>query len=112
MQVPVYIAAQLGGSITACFALRVMFNTVSNTGITIPSGTALQALAMEVVVSSVLMFVTSAVATDTRAVISTLNDFRISDVQLLCSLFSVGIFLKTSEFQVFSICQNWGLGKT
>ena len=71
MQVPVYIAAQLGGSITACFALRVMFNAVSNTGITIPSGTALQALAMEVVVSFVLMFVTSAVATDTSAVIST-----------------------------------------
>ena len=36
---------------------------VSNMGITIPSGTKLQALAMEVVVSFVLMFVTSAVAT-------------------------------------------------
>ena len=70
MQVPAYIAAQLGGSISACFALRVMLNAVSNTGITIPSGTALQALAMEVVVSFVLMFVTSAVATDSSAVIS------------------------------------------
>ena len=36
---------------------------VSNMGITIPSGTKLQALAMEVVVSFVLMFVTLAVAT-------------------------------------------------
>ena len=64
MQVPAYIVAQLGGSIAACFALRLMFEpTVSNMGITSPSGTTLQALAMEVVVSFVLMFVTSAVAT-------------------------------------------------
>jgi aquaporin NIP len=70
MQVPAYITAQLGGSIAACFALRVMLKAVSNTGITIPSGTVLQALAMEVVVSFVLMFVTSAVATDSSAVSS------------------------------------------
>lgn len=67
-QVPAYIAAQLGGSITASFALLIMFSPVSNTGITSPSGTVLQALAMEIVVSFVLMFVTSAVATDTSAI--------------------------------------------
>lgn len=86
-QVPAYIIAQLGGSITACFALRVMFKPVTNTGITIPSGTALQALAMEVVVSFVLMFVTSAVATDNSA-IGELAGIAVGAMVMISSIFA------------------------
>jgi aquaporin NIP len=86
-QVPAYITAQLGGSLAACFALRVMLKPVSNTGITIPSGTVLQALAMEVVVSFVLMFVTSAVATDSSA-IGELAGIAVGSMVMISSVFA------------------------
>lgn len=86
-QVPLYIIAQLGGSITASFALRVMFKPVTNTGVTTPSGTALQALAMEIVVSFVLMFVTSAVATDSSA-IGELAGIAVGSMVMISSIFA------------------------
>eukprot|EP01018_Ginkgo_biloba_P006795 Gb_22514 [translate_table: standard] len=69
MQVPAYIGAQSVGALSTSFTLRLMFESVSNTSITAPSGTVVQELVMEIIVSFVLMFVTSAVATDTRAII-------------------------------------------
>eukprot|EP00253_Pinus_taeda_P027126 PITA_27126 len=86
-KVPAYIIAQLGGSITASFALRVMFNPVTNTGVTIPSQTVLQALAMEIVVSFVLMFVTSAVATDSSA-IGELAGIAVGSMVMISSIFA------------------------
>ncbi|XP_071694028.1 aquaporin NIP2-1-like [Rutidosis leptorrhynchoides] len=68
VQVPIYAAAQLTGSISASFALRVLLNHVKHLGTTTPSGTNLQALIMEIIVTFSMMFVTSAVATDSKAV--------------------------------------------
>ncbi|KAJ0539413.1 putative major intrinsic protein [Helianthus annuus] len=68
MQVPIYAAAQLTGSISASFALRVLLLQVKHLGTTTPSGTDLQALVMEIIVTFCMMFVTSAVATDSKAV--------------------------------------------
>ncbi|KAJ0554110.1 putative major intrinsic protein [Helianthus annuus] len=68
MQVPIYAAAQLTGSISASFALRVLLQQVKHLGTTTPSGTDLQALVMEIIVTFCMMFVTSAVATDSKAV--------------------------------------------
>ncbi|KAM0058207.1 putative major intrinsic protein [Helianthus debilis subsp. tardiflorus] len=68
MQVPVYTAAQLTGSISASFALRVLLDQEKHLGTTTPSGTDLQALIMEIIVTFCMMFVTSAVATDSKAV--------------------------------------------
>nr|GEX02318.1 aquaporin NIP2-1-like [Tanacetum cinerariifolium] len=67
-QVPIYAAAQLTGSISASFALRVLLEQVKQLGTTTPSGTDLQALIMEIIVTFSMMFVTSAVATDSKAV--------------------------------------------
>ncbi|KAG5226927.1 noduline intrinsic protein [Salix suchowensis] len=67
-QVPFYVAAQVTGAISASFTLKVLLNPIKHVGTTSPSGTAVQALIMEIVVTFSMMFITSAVATDTRAV--------------------------------------------
>jgi len=67
-QVPIYAAAQLTGAISAAFTLRVLLHPIKHIGTTSPAGTDLQALIMEIVVTFSMMFVTSAVATDTKAV--------------------------------------------
>ncbi|XP_068642253.1 aquaporin NIP2-1-like isoform X2 [Aristolochia californica] len=67
-QVPSYAAAQFTGAIFASFVLRVLLHPIEDVGTTIPSGSAFQALVMEIVVTFSMMFVTSAVATDTKAV--------------------------------------------
>ncbi|XP_021297679.1 aquaporin NIP2-1-like isoform X3 [Herrania umbratica] len=68
LQVPFYGAAQLTGAISAAFTLRVLLHPIKNLGTTSPSGSDVQALVMEIVVTFSMMFVTSAVATDTKAV--------------------------------------------
>ncbi|XP_052198088.1 aquaporin NIP2-1-like [Diospyros lotus] len=67
-QVPIYAAAQLTGAISGAFTLRVLLDPIKYVGTTSPSGTAVQALIMEIVVTFSMMFVTSAVATDTKAI--------------------------------------------
>ncbi|KAK1265901.1 Aquaporin NIP2-1 [Acorus gramineus] len=67
-QVPFYAVAQLTGAMAAAFTLRELLNPVTNIGTTTPSGAASQALVMEIVVTFSMMFVTSAVATDSKAV--------------------------------------------
>ncbi|XP_049395276.1 aquaporin NIP2-1-like [Solanum stenotomum] len=68
-QVPVYAAAQVTGAISAAFTLRVLLHPViKHVGTTTPSGSDIQALIMEIVVTFSMMFITSAVATDTKAI--------------------------------------------
>lgn len=66
--VPAYVAAQLSGAIAASAAHRALFGNVFGLGATVPSGSAGQALGLEVLLTLFLMFVISAVATDVRAV--------------------------------------------
>lgn len=66
--VPLYIGAQLLGAIGGALSLQVLFGTTANLGATLPSGSALQSLGLEVLLTAVLMFVIISVATDTRAV--------------------------------------------
>ncbi len=65
---PLYWAAQLTGATVASLMLLAMFGNVGSMGATLPSGSALQSLALEAVLSFILMFVIMAVATDVRAV--------------------------------------------
>ncbi|XP_026460103.1 aquaporin NIP2-1-like [Papaver somniferum] len=67
-QVPFYAAAQLTGALVASFTLLILLRPIKNIGTTSPSGTDFQALVMEIVVTFSMMFVTAAVATDTKAV--------------------------------------------
>ncbi|KAM7260446.1 hypothetical protein ACFE04_016187 [Oxalis oulophora] len=67
-QVPLYIGAQILASICAGFMLKVIFHPYLGGGVTVPSGGNGQAFALEFVISFNLMFVVTAVATDTRAV--------------------------------------------
>lgn len=70
VKVPVYIGAQVVASICASFALKMVFHPIMGGGVTVPSegyGYA-QAFALEFIISFNLMFVVTAVATDTRAV--------------------------------------------
>ncbi|KAJ8557200.1 hypothetical protein K7X08_002825 [Anisodus acutangulus] len=67
-QVPLYAAAQLTGAISAAFTLRVLLHPIKHVGTTTPLGSDIQALIMEIVVTFSMMFITSAVATDTKAI--------------------------------------------
>lgn len=55
-------------SICAVFALKVIFHPFMGGGVTVPTGSYGQAFALEFIISFNLMFVITAVATDTRAV--------------------------------------------
>ncbi|PON57285.1 Major intrinsic protein [Parasponia andersonii] len=67
--VPVYIGAQMLGSLCAAFALKGVFHPMTGSGgVTVPSAPYGQAFALEFIVTFILMFVNCAVATDTRAV--------------------------------------------
>ncbi|KAJ7538018.1 hypothetical protein O6H91_11G031300 [Diphasiastrum complanatum] len=68
MEVPLYIVAQVGGSISASYALKAIFNPDLHGGVITPQGGYAQAFILEFVTSAILMFVITAVATDTRAV--------------------------------------------
>ncbi|KAL2505031.1 putative aquaporin NIP4-2 [Abeliophyllum distichum] len=67
-QVPFYAAAQVTGATSAAFTLRVLLHPIKHVGTTSPSGSDIQALIMEIVVTFSMMFITSAVATDTKAI--------------------------------------------
>lgn len=66
--VPRYWAAQLLGGVTASLLLRGLFGEVGDLGVTRPAGSAGQSLVLEAVLTFLLMFVITAVATDSRAV--------------------------------------------
>ncbi|XP_027344594.1 aquaporin NIP6-1-like [Abrus precatorius] len=66
--VPVYIGTQILASVSAAFALKVIFHPFMSGGVTVPSVGYGQAFVIEFTVSFILMFVVTAVATDTRAV--------------------------------------------
>ncbi|XP_047315690.1 probable aquaporin NIP5-1 [Impatiens glandulifera] len=68
IQVPAYIAAQVSASICASFALKGVFHPFLNGGVTVPSVGNGQAFALEFLITFNLLFVVTAVATDTRAV--------------------------------------------
>ncbi|KAJ4790126.1 NOD26-like intrinsic protein 1 [Rhynchospora pubera] len=68
MQVPFYWAAQLTGGISAAFLLREVLHPIKDLGTTTPSGADWRAFIMEIIVTFNMIFVTFAVATDTRAV--------------------------------------------
>lgn len=67
-QVPAYIGAQVFAAICAGFVLRLMFGDVAYIAATVPSGSDMQSFVLEIFVTFLLMFVISAVATDTRAI--------------------------------------------
>ncbi len=63
-----YIAAQLLGALSGALTLRALFGPIAHLGATLPSGSVLQSLCLEMLLTAVLMFVIISVATDTRAV--------------------------------------------
>lgn len=68
VQVPFYIAAQVLGSIAASFTLKGIFHPYMHGGVTLPQGAYWPSFLLEFIISFNLMFVITAVATDTRAV--------------------------------------------
>jgi aquaporin NIP len=68
VHVPAYIAAQVSASICASFALKGVFHPFMSGGVTVPSVSTGQAFALEFLITFNLLFVVTAVATDTRAV--------------------------------------------
>jgi MIP family channel proteins len=67
-RVGAYWVAQLAGAVIAAALLRFLLGDTGNVGATVPSGSDSQSFAWEIVLTFFLMFVITAVATDTRAV--------------------------------------------
>jgi MIP family channel proteins len=63
-----YWAAQCAGAIAAAAFLRASLGNHAHLGATLPSGTQVQSLVWEILLTFILMLVVMAVATDTRAV--------------------------------------------
>lgn len=69
LQVPIYIVAQLLGSVLASGSLYLIFDVKDEAFFgTIPVGTNVQSFVLEIIISFLLMFVISGVATDNRSV--------------------------------------------
>lgn len=66
--VPGYVVAQVSGSICASFLLKAVFHPFLSGGVTVPTTSNGQAFALEFFITFILLFVVTAVATDTRAV--------------------------------------------
>jgi aquaporin NIP len=66
-EVPIYVAGQLLGAVLGALTLRGLFGLTANLGSTLPVIDSLHALGIEVVLTAILMFVITAVATDRRA---------------------------------------------
>ena len=66
--VPAYAAAQVAGAVAGALTLRALLVDTRSLGATMPDGSALRSLGLEILLTAVLMFVITAVATDTRAV--------------------------------------------
>jgi MIP family channel proteins len=66
-EVPIYIGGQLLGAILGAFTLRGLFGLTANLGATLPRTDPIQSLGVEVLLTAALMFVITAVATDSRA---------------------------------------------
>lgn len=78
MQVPLYLIAQVIGSILASGTLYLLFDVDEKSYFgTVPAGSHGQSLVMEILTSFMLMFVASAVATDNRAVRSFIHSYYI-----------------------------------
>ena len=70
LQVPAYVSVQVLGSICASYALKGVFHPFLSGGVTVPDVTisTAQAFFTEFIITFNLLFVVTAVATDTRAV--------------------------------------------
>jgi len=66
-EVIVYVGSQLLGAVLGALTLLFLFGNVANLGATLPAGSALQSFGVEILLTAVLMFVITAVATDSRA---------------------------------------------
>lgn len=86
LQVPAYVSVQVLGSICASYALKGVFHPFLSGGVTVPDVTisTAQAFFTEFIISFNLLFVVTAVATDTRAV----SDW------LMNELLNPGIYLR------------------
>lgn len=86
-----YIGAQMLASICAAFTLKAVFDPMMGGGVTVPSVKYGQAYALEFIIAFNLMFVVTAVATDTRAV----STFSISFYSILS--FLLILFMATNS---------------
>ena len=66
--VPFYVVGQLLGAVSGAWVLRQLIGSQAGLGATVPAGSPLQGLGIEILLTAVLMFVIISVATDTRAV--------------------------------------------
>ena len=67
-EIPAYFGAQILGAVGGACTLRLLFGNVAHLGATVPAGPTWQSLFLEILLTAALMFVVTAVATDTRAV--------------------------------------------
>ena len=86
-RVPAYWGAQLLGAGVAALAVSLLFGTDGNLGDTLPTVPVARAFAIEIVLTALLMFVITAVATDAGAS-GNIAGLAIGGTVSLCALFA------------------------
>lgn len=66
-EVPLYMSGQILGAVLGALTLRALFGLKANLGATVSQADPLQSLGLEILLTAILMFVITAVATDSRA---------------------------------------------
>lgn len=66
-EVPAYVIGQILGATLGALTLLGLFGNVANLGTTLPAGGEMQSFFVEIILTAVLMFVITSVATDGRA---------------------------------------------
>jgi aquaporin Z len=64
--VPPYVASQIAGAVLASLLLRFLFGATAHLGATLPAGSVMQSIVLEIVLTAVLMFVILCVATGSK----------------------------------------------
>ena len=103
--VPAYIVAQVSASICASFALKGVYNPFLSGGVTVPSVPLVQAFFTEFIIAFILLFVVTAVATDTKAVsFIFISFFSIScSIPLVVICYRFFTLISLPLFLIFSI---------
>lgn len=108
---PLYIIAQMLGSVLGSATLCALFPVDKKSFFgTVPVGSNLQSLLVEIIISFLLMFVISGVSTDNRAV-SNFYLLFLPSASLICLLLCAFDLVRFENWRIILLHADWRVGR-